>query len=229
MTTPTFNESILRLPEEVLQKILQLETNPLFSECREVAAVARLCLGSSATNDYLEKIGAESIGAKHLSDKLGADGDLHGEGVEVKPFKKSPGCKDVAVINDDTPMKLLKSHKHEKWLVLLCANKNGTQVNYAVCAPFWYWENSRYSQILKRLNLTKESGWNWDITLPQDESQRLACLTELVTKHESKMYVRSSPLSLDILQGIPRNEISFWVHPELPKKKLHPTLQKLIV
>lgn len=227
MSVPKLQEAILRKPEHLARLISLMETNPLYKEVQEVAELAKLCLSSSATNDYLEKIGAEAIGARHSSDKLGADGDLNGQGVEVKPFKKSPGCKAVAVINDDTPMKLLKSHTHEKWLVLLCANKTGTQIHYALCAPFQYWEPIRYQAIIRRLNLTEETGWKWP-TLPTDPSERLECLTDLVPKHQPQTYVRSSPITLDILSCIPKEEVSLWVHPELPTVKLHPLLKRFM-
>jgi hypothetical protein len=228
MNPPSFNESILRKPETILKRIEEVESNSSLQEFHEIAQIARMCLGSSATNDYLEKLGAESIGARHLSDKNGPDGDLNGDGVEVKPVKKSPGVKSVACINDDTPMKLLKSHLNEKWLVLLCATETGTKVHYALCAPFHYWEQDRYEAILKRLNLTEESGWTWGFTLPSDLKTRRECLESLVTKHQAHTYVRSSSLSLDVVNTIPRNEISLWVHPDLPKKVLHPILQKLV-
>lgn len=228
MKIPTFNETKLRTPETIDSMIKLMETDARFKDVREVASIAKMCLGSSDNNAYLEKIGAESIGAKHLSDKLGADGDWNGEGVEVKPFKKSMGVKSVAVINDDTPMKLLKSHKEEQWLVLLCANKTGTIIHYAICAPYHYWENHRYKAIVERLKLNSTNGWHWSETLPEDEEERLQCLEELVEKHQAKTYVRASPLSLDVLTDIPRKEISLWIHPELDKKKLHKILRDLI-
>jgi hypothetical protein len=225
MNPPIFLRDILRKPEEILRRIQELESNQSLQQFHEIARIARICLGSSATNDYLEKLGAEAIGARHLPDKNGPDGDLNGAGVEVKPVKKSPGVKTVACINDDTPMKLLKSHLNEKWLVLLCATETGTKVHYALCAPFHYWEQNRYEAILKRLDPTD---WTWGSTLPQDPKLRQECLEALVTKHKAHTYVRSSSLSLDVVPHIPRNEISFWVHPELPKKSLHPILQTLL-
>ena len=227
MNPPSFDSTILRRPERLQTLIHRLETEPGLAEFRDVAEVASMCLASSATNDYLEKIGALSIGATHSSSKLGADGILNGDGVEVKPFKKSPGTKSVAVINDDTPMKLLKSHETEKWLVLLCANKQGTQVQYAICAPFHYWETSRYQAILKKLKLDTDPSWTWGSELPLQADQRLACLKELVTKHKEGTYVRSSSLSLDVIQKISKEELSFWKHPDLAVKKLHPILRNL--
>lgn len=226
MSTPSFTEQILRKPEQILDQIQELERS--YPQFQEVAQIARMCLGSSATNDYLEKLGAESIGARHLPEKNGPDGDLNGQGVEVKPVKKSPGVKAVACINDDTPMKLLKSHRNEQWLVLLCASDTGTKVHYALCAPFHYWEQPRYEAILKRLKLSEETGWTWGSTLPEDPARRLQCLEELVTKHQAETYVRSSSLSLEVVERIPRDQISFWIHPDLPKKKLHPILQTLL-
>jgi hypothetical protein len=228
MPTPTFNESILRKPETIGNQIKTLLSDEQYREFHEVAQVAKLCLSSSATNDYLEKIGAESIGFQHLDNKLGADGVLNGEYVEIKPFKKSPGTKDVAVVNDDTPMKLLKSYKDIQWLVLLCADKDGQRIQYAICAPFKYWENNRYSAICEKLKLTAETGWNWGSTLPSDHAERLKCLEELEKKHMKHTYVRSSSLSLEVLEMIPREEISFWKHPDLPVAKLHPILKKFM-
>ncbi len=173
MPTPVFQESVLRKPEAIASLIQTIMNNDQYKEIRAVAEVAKLCLSSSATNDYLEKIGAESIGFQHLDDKLGPDGVLNGEYVEIKPFKKSPGTKDVAVVNDDTPMKLLKSHKDIKWLVLLCADKDGQCIHYALCAPFKYWEGRRYTAICEKLKLSGENGWNWGSSLPADESQCL--------------------------------------------------------
>ncbi len=228
MNIPRFEESKLRMPERIEEMIKKMETDPRYKEVLEVAMIAKMCLGSSDNNAYLEKIGAEAIGAKHLSDKLGPDGDWKGEGVEVKPFKKSIGVKAVAVINDDTPMKLLKSHKEEKWLVLLCANKTGTQIHYAICAPYQYWENHRYKAIVERLKLCPTNGWHWPDTLPTDKEERLQCMEELVEKHQAKTYVRASPLSLDVLAEIPREEISLWVHPATDKQKLHPIVRNLL-
>jgi len=228
MTTPRFLDSILRKPESLDSMIKLIESNDLYKEVKEVAVLARMCLSSSATNDYLEKIGAESIGAKHLPSKLGADGDLHGDGVEVKPYKKSPGTKSGPVINDDTPMKLLKSHEKEKWLVFLCATKPGTQILYAVCAPYQYWENDRYKAIYKKLQLEHDTEWKWGSSLPTDTKERLECLKGLIPKHKEGTYVRSSPLSLDVLRTIPKNEVSFWKHPSLATKTLHAILREFV-
>jgi hypothetical protein len=225
MNPPRFLQEVLRKPELILRRIEELESNASLHQFHEIAQIARICLGSSATNDYLEKLGAESIGAHHLPEKNGPDGDLNGEGVEVKPVKKSPGVKAVACINDDTPMKLLKSHLNEKWLVLLCATETGTKVHYAVCAPYHYWEQNRYEAILKRLNPTD---WTWGATLPQDSKLRQECMEALVSKHQAHTYVRSSSLSLDVLPQIPREEISLWVHPDLPQRSLHPILRALL-
>lgn len=230
MSTPIFIESILRKPESILTLIQSVETNAEYTQLKELAVIVRICLSSHATNDYLEKIGAEAIGAKHLTDKLGPDGLLReNEYVEIKPYKKSPGIASVAVINDDTPMKLYNSHTKEKWLVLLCANESGTCIQYALCAPFHYWENSRYAGICKRLSLSLETGWAWDMTkLPEDLIERKKCLEDLLKKHQVNAYVRSNPLKLDPLNEIPRDQVSFWKHPDLPVKKLHPILQSLV-
>jgi hypothetical protein len=221
---PTFNVAILRKPESIKTKLETLRKN--YPEFTDIADIVSMCLGSSATNDYLEKIGAEAIGARHLENKLGGDGELHGRNIEVKPKKDSPGVINVGVINDDTPMKLLETHTTYSYIVFINATKDGSRINYALCAPYAYWENSRYQEILKKLDLKEETGWTWGTTLPTVEAERVRCLNALVEKHKKGVYVRSSPLSLSVLATIPKRYIVFWKHPDLEKKKLHKILQE---
>jgi len=221
---PSFNDGILRKPETIKTQIELLRTR--FPEFTDIADIVSMCLGSSATNDYLEKIGAEAIGARHLTNKLGGDGELHGRNIEVKPKKDSPGIINLGVINDDTPMKLLETHTTYSYIVFINATKDGSRINYALCAPYSYWENPRYQEILKKLDLKEETGWTWGQTLPTLEAERVRCLHALVEKHKKGVYVRSSPLSLNVLASIPKQYIVFCKHPDLEKSKLHKILRE---
>jgi len=221
---PTFKSEILRKPESIKTKLEILRKN--YPEFADIADIVSMCLGSSATNDYLEKIGAESIGARHLETKLGGDGELHGRNIEVKPKKDSPGLVNVGVINDDTPMKLLETHNTYSYIVFINATKDGSRINYALCAPYAYWENSRYQEILKKLDLKEETGWTWGPNLPTVEAERVRCLNALVEKHKKGVYVRSSNLSLTVLATIPKQHIVFWKHPDVEKGKLHKILRE---
>jgi hypothetical protein len=217
-----FNITVLRKPEMIKEKIQRLRT--LHVDFADVADVAEICLKSSATNDYLEKIGAEAIGAVHTDAKLGGDGKLDGFDIEVKPKKDSPGIASVGCINDDTPMKLLKTHKTYSSIVFLNAPRDAGRINYALCVPYKYFEAGRYKKIVQRLKLNTDN-WKWGETLPTDPVQRLKCLEELVKMHQKETYVRSSPLSLNVVKDIPKEEVLFWKHPDLDKKKLHKILQ----
>jgi hypothetical protein len=184
-----------------------------------------MALSSSSTNDYLEKIGAEAIGAIHSAQKLGPDGFINGRGIEVKPKKGDLGTRCGGVINDDTPMKLIKDLKDIDWIVFLNATKDGGRVNWCLVAPFHYWANSRYTQILAHLQPTV---WTWSRNeLPTDPSARENCLKDLLDQHKKKQYVRSSPLDLAIISQIPPNKRTFWLHPDVQKKQINACLQQL--
>jgi hypothetical protein len=226
MTTLQFNSFILRRPEELMAKI-----NKMIKDGNnvDVAEVAKMCLGSSATNDYLEKIAVEAIGAKHLSAKLGADGLLpNGKGVEAKPCKKTIGSSSCGVVNDDTGAKLLETHTTYGPIVFVNAEKDGSRINWAVAAPYAYWEGARFQQIVKRLALEKDSTWSWGTTYPESEEEKKKCLDDLVKRHKPNTYVRSSPLSLKVLEVIPRNEIIFWKHPDVETTKLNKILRPFV-
>lgn len=222
----TLNEEKLREPERLKEKIdLLKKKHPEFI-C--VAEIAEMCLSSSATNDFLEKIGAEAIGAKHLTDKLGPDGrEANGKGCEVKPCKKSSGSKNIGVINDDTPMKLLETHLNYGTLVAINATKDGSRINWALACPFSSFEEARFKAIVKKLALLKDSTWKWGEEYPKDTTTQLTCLNDLVTRHKSGTYVRSSQLSLDSLKDIPRDHLVLWKHPEVDQKKLPALLRTL--
>jgi hypothetical protein len=213
--------SVLRKPEVVAQQVKTIMDSE--HEFKPVAELARMTLASSSTNDYLEKIGAEAIGATHSPAKLGPDGYLNGRGIEVKPKKGDSKSKCGGVINDDTPMKLVKDLKEIDWIVFLNATKEGTRVNWCLVAPFKLWANARYSQILAHLQPTT---WTWSKTeLPTSEPERTQCLEDLVKVHKPKHYVRSSPLNLDIISAT--TEKVFWKHPDVPLTDIHPCLQSL--
>lgn len=220
---PVFNEVILHTPENIEKLIKDLEEK--YPKYKPVADIANMTLKSSSTNDYLEKIAVESIGFRHIDDKLGADGvDPKNDSIklEAKPSKDKFG----AVINDDSPMKLLKSFKEIQWIIFLNANRSGTKVNVAIVAPFSAWDNSRYNKICEHLKLDKDNTWKYGCEkLPEDLDEKEKVLKELVNKHIPKQYVRASPLKLEVLNTIPKEKINVWKHADFPKSKLPKSIQ----
>jgi hypothetical protein len=226
MNAPRFQEAVLRRGEVLYKKIQQVLQNP-HHECNEIAYVANMCFCSSATNDYYEKIGAESIGFVHQTVKHGPDGLLNGVGCEVKPTKGTSRASKLGVINDDSAMKLLKDHTQCQWLVALRVDKDGSRVHWAVVAPFSYWEQTRFEKIVKKLRLESDTTWKWGTSLPEDETQRVACLEDLVKHHKTDHYVRSSDLKIAVLDTIPKNEMDVWVHPEESLNRTCPIIRKI--
>jgi hypothetical protein len=227
MATPVFNAAILRRPELVSQQVKEL-LSAAEGRFKDVAELAQMAINSAATNDYLEKIAIESIGGIHSSAKLGPDGYISGRGIEAKPHKGTPGEKAGGVINDDTPMKLKKDLEEIDWIVFINASKTGDRVNFAIVAPFDTWADSRYSQIVKHLQLSAPS-WKWSETeLPKDPEERKKCIADLVANHKPKHYVRSSPLSLELLCKVPKEKRSVWIHPDLSKESLHKCIRELL-
>ena len=225
---PEFDEEILRRPEGLCSKISDMLRQDSLKEYHDVAKVAKICLESSATNDYLEMIAVESIGGKHFTEKLGPDGELDGKGIEAKPKKGSSTSDTGGVVNDDSPMKLLKTHSEYGLLVFLNATKKCTRVNWACVAPYHYWEQSRFEKIIKRLELSGKSEWKWGSVLPADISERKRCLEDLVNFHKKDTYVRANTLKLSILESIPDGEIAIWKHPDLKWKELPKVLRKKV-
>ncbi len=221
MPAPVFIESVLRKPEGLQNLCMKLKSREDLKEFHEIVDIAMIAMNSSASNDYLEKIGAEAIGVTHLSAKLGPDGrDADGKGVEVKPSKGT----FHACINDDSPMKLLETAKTYSWIVLLNANKHGTCVNWVVVAPYSYWEQERFAGIYKRLELGK-TDWSWGERLPEDRETRIRCLEDLVKYHKPLTYVRSNSLKLAVLMKIPEDQKRVWIHPQCPKSTIPPALR----
>ncbi len=225
MSTPKLLESVLRRGELLFTKIQPLLQDPKH-EFHDLAFVANMCFCSSATNDYYEKIGAESIGFVHQTAKHGPDGLLNGVGCEVKPTKGTARIGKLGVINDDSAMKLLKDHTDCKWLVALRVAVDGSRVHWAVVAPFSYWEPVRFEKIVKKLGLETDATWKWGSTLPDDEKQRVACLEDLVQHHKKDHYVRSSELKVGVLDTIPSEDIRVWIHPDQPLKQVCPNVRK---
>jgi len=222
MILPTFNEIVLHQPELVEKMIKELDNE--YPKYKSVTDLAKMTLKSTSTNDYLEKIAVESIGFKHIEDKLGADGVDPTIKVEAKPSKDKFG----AVINDDSPMKLLKSFKEIQWILFLNANRSGTKVNVAILAPFSAWDNSRYNKICEHLKLDKDATWKHSYEkLPEDIKEKEKILNDLVLKHVKKQYIRASPLKLDILNTIPKDKIRVWKHADYPKSSLPKAIQNL--
>ena len=226
MSMPQFNEEILRRPEALAAKVQKLLDNKDLAEFHDVAAVAQMCIQSSATNDNLEKIAMEAIGARHLTDKLGPDGELDGKGVEAKPKKGYSTSDTAGVVNDDSPMKLLNTHTDYGLITFLNSNKEGTRVNWAVVAPYHNWEQPRFTEIIKHLGVCANSEWKWGEILPSDLTERKKCLEDLVKFHKKKQYVRSSPLKLSVLASIPDEEVVIWKHPDVAWKEVPVALRK---
>ena len=104
--------------------------------------------------------------------------------------------------------------------MFLNAEKDGSRINYAAVAPFHYWNGERFRAIVKRLELESASDWCWGCILPASLEERTRCMNDLLKKHKERTYVRSSPLSLEVLRRIPAEERRIWVHPEVPTNGL---------
>ncbi len=226
---PLFNIQKLREPERLIGLIRTLKGRADLADYHPVADVAQMMITSSATNDYLEKIGAEAVGGIHSAEKLGPDGYIGTDGLEIKPRKGKIGEKTGGVINDDTPMKLEKDNKEIKWIVFLNAEKDGSRINYAVVAPFHYWNADRYKAIVQRLELEKAPSWAWGCLLPETLEERTKCFEDLLKQHKERTYVRSSPLSLEVLRRIPAEERRIWVHPDVNIKNLPACIRYILL
>lgn len=210
------NEVILRRPEAITKQI----SDARVAGFTELADAMEVLLPSKASNDYLEKLAIESIGGVCSGKKLGADGfHENGKGIEAKPHKgKTTSC-NGGCINDDTPAKLKRDFHDIETIVFLNARETGDKVNWQVVAPYRYWTESRFMGICKRLNITRV----W----PTNYEDQVTALDELVTQHKKDTYVRSNNLSLNVLIDIPMDQISIWVHPDLPEKSLPKVIQTL--
>jgi len=215
MTHP-INSTILRRPEVLQAQMAAARAAGL----TELAEALDVLLPSKASNDYLEKLAVESIGATCSGKKLGADGFLPcGGGVEAKPHKGDSTSGKGGCINDDTPMKLKRDFHEIQTIVFLNASDQGDRVNWEVAAPYHHWTGARFLRICKRLDVVR--------TWPTTREEQIAALDELVTHHKKETYVRSNDLLLAVLADIPVSEISMWIHPDLPEKDLPKVLKSL--
>jgi len=194
---------------EKVQRIIQATNSP-DPLMKELAATYLEVLGSKAGNDILESMLVWATGRepKSADQKHGADSK---DGlVEAKPCKG----KYSAHISDDTPMCLSKAQKIP-YCILCVTSENGQQIKWAAIVSYRVFDNARYKNICARLELPQAE---WPDVLPMDEAARKDILDKLVSAHKSKVYVRSNPLPLECLDGLPPSEYSVWISDELAKK-----------
>lgn len=230
MNVPKYNPEILMVGEKLSQQIQDILKDPGKSEFHLMAKTAQMMLSSSATNDFYEKLGAEAIGFKHLDAKLGPDGvrESDNQFLEVKPRKDTVSSGTLGVINDDSAMKLKKDHTGCQWLSVLRLSKDGSKVLWALAAPFHYWEPARFAQIVIRLGLDTDPTWKWGTKFPEQAEEQVQCLDDLEKRHKKNTYVRSNDLNVKVAEMIPKEEVSFWVHPSVQKESLHPVLKRFL-
>ena len=212
----SINSDILRSLERSASFIAFASANGYGMQARHFQTLLR----SKASNDLLEQIAVESIGGVCSGKKLGADGFFaDGMGIEAKPHKGDSSQAKGGCINDDSPMKLKRDYYEISTIVFLNAEESGDRVNWQIVVPFRYWTGVRFAKICKRLKLD----WTW----PSDKDEQAKMLDALVSEHKKETYVRSNALPLKILEEIPVDEISVWIHPDLPEKKLPKVLKAL--
>jgi hypothetical protein len=210
------NSTILRSLERLRGDIAWAKANGR----NDMARYFETLLQSKASNDLLEQIAVECIGGVCSGKKLGADGFFpDGKGIEAKPHKGSSSQAKGGCINDDSPMKLKRDYHEISTIVFLNAEESGDLINWVIVVPFQYWTGQRFEKICKRLKL--------DLKWPSDKDEQVKMLDELVSEHKKDTYVRSNVLALKVLEEIPVEEISMWIHPELPEKKLPKVLKAL--
>ena len=182
---------------------------------------------SKASNDLQEKIAVESIRGVCSGKKLGADGFFPykvyprpARGIEAKPHKGKSSSSNGGCINDDTPMKLKRDFEEIGTIVFQNAEEDGSRINWQVVAPYRYWFGHRFQRICKRLDIARD----W----PAVSEEQAAALEALQAEHKKETYVRSSPLSLNVLKDIPRHEIAVWIHPALTAKQIPRIIRTLL-
>jgi hypothetical protein len=186
-----------------------------------------LLMQSKASNDLLEKIAIESIGGICSGKKLGADGYFPykvfprpARGIEAKPHKGKTSSSNGGCINDDTPMKLKRDFEEIGTIVFQNAEEDGSRINWQVVAPYRYWFGPRFQRICQRLDIERD----W----PETADEQATALEALQAEHKKETYVRSSPLHLKILGGIPRHEVAVWIHPALTAKQIPRIIRTLL-
>ena len=212
----SINSTVLRSLERLSGDIAWARANGR----NDMARYFETLLKSKASNDLLEQVAVECIGGVCSGKKLGADGFFSdGMGIEAKPHKGSPSQAKGGVINDDSPMKLKRDYHEISTIVFLNSEESGDRVNWVIVVPFRYWTGHRFAKVCKRLKVD----WKW----PTDKDEQVKILDDLVAEHKKDTYVRSNALALKVLDEIPVEEISMWIHPELPEKKLPKILKTL--
>jgi hypothetical protein len=202
---------------ELCRKEAEDSTN---ARMKKLASYYLESLASKSGNDILETLLVEATGrqVKDGTQKHGADSK---DGlVEAKPCKG----KYSAHISDDTPMTLMKSQTIP-YCILGVASKDGSKIEWAAIVSYRIFDNTRYKNIVRNLQLTDAK---WPADLPTDQEERMKVLTDLVAAHKPKVYVRSSPLPLECLLNLPPTEYSLWVSDELIKKT-KPTKDEQII
>jgi hypothetical protein len=219
----TIDAEKLREPERIWEQIPALQAAGFSA----AASALEVLMRSKASNDLQEKIAVESIRGVCSGKKLGADGFFPykvyprpARGIEAKPHKGKSSSSNGGCINDDTPMKLKRDFEEIGTIVFQNAEEDGSRINWQVVAPYRYWFGHRFQRICKRLDIERE----W----PAVSEEQATALEALQAEHKKETYVRSSPLSLNVLKDIPRHEIAVWIHPALTAKQIPRIIRTLL-
>jgi hypothetical protein len=219
----TIDAEKLREPERIWEQIPALQAAGFSA----AASALEVLMRSKASNDLQEKIAVESIRGVCSGKKLGADGFFPykvyprpARGIEAKPHKGKSSSSNGGCINDDTPMKLKRDFEEIGTIVFQNAEEDGSRINWQVVAPYRYWFGHRFQRICQRLDIERD----W----PETADEQATALEALQAEHKKETYVRSSPLHLKILGGIPRHEVAVWVHPALTMKQIPRIIRTLL-
>ena len=220
MTTPKILPEVLLQHEEKVKRF-QLLAKSADKDIQELAQVYLETLSSPSGNDILEKLLVRATGRQPKSNdkKHGADSE---DGLlEAKP------CKDkyTGHISDDSAMSLQR-HQSIPYCILGVTTKDGSSVKWAITCSYQLFDNCRYKEICKALELSSES---WPSDIPSDTEAKGALLKKLVEAHKPKRYVRSSSLPLTCLKSVPVAEYDVWIHPTILSKPSYTAEEKIIV
>jgi hypothetical protein len=212
----------LALSSDVLRKLEAMDlyfNTPTGDSTRdEYYQFVRGMFASPDSSGPQEKILAEALGSTHKgSKKLGADAQLDGREVEIKPCKSERPVTSVN-ITDDQPARLLKDMQTPDKLLVIGRCPGGIRFRWVVVCLLHEFAESRYRAMCKHFKHVPES---WPGSLDEQRAlvQRLA---ETRTKNN---YVRSSQLKFASIQTI----LGSWVHPELDQTKLSRRIEDAIV
>jgi hypothetical protein len=219
-TNITLNTDVLMRPERTREEIRRIAELGF----TEAASAALMALQSTSTNDFLEKLLMEAIGAVHSPKKLGKDGQHELGGAEAKPTKnKAIGSSSAGTVNDDSPMKLLSDYTSCPIVVFGRSSPTCERVDWLCVAPYSNWTEKRLGKIVDRLGLDADE-WEW----PETEAEQLALLQRLQTQHKEGMYVRSNSLSLTLLKNANPADIIIWHHPDVSVSQLPKPMQDVL-